>query len=73
MFDKDIAGVTNIEIASKKLVKYPLMVCRYPKDKSDPAELTKQEAERSIERALPIISWRRNLGIRNDRVGSRTF
>jgi|SRR5580765_247426 len=58
MFDKDTAGVRNIEIAMERLRKYPLFVCRYPKGKSDPAELSEKEALRSIERAVPIALWR---------------
>lgn len=54
MFDRDVAGVQNIEIARKRLFKYPLFVCRYPKGKHDPAEMTRREADRSISRAVPI-------------------
>lgn len=54
MFDRDVAGITNIEIARKRLFKYPLFVCRYPKDKHDPAELTKEEIARSLSRAIPV-------------------
>jgi DNA primase len=54
MFDKDVAGVTNIEIAKKRLYKYPLFVVKYPKGKSDPAELTKEEIRRQISRAVPV-------------------
>lgn len=57
MFDKDMAGVHNIEIASRKLRKYPMYVCRYPKGKLDPAELSREEAMRSIERAVPLMKW----------------
>lgn len=56
-FDKDSAGVHNIEIAAQKLRKYPLYVVRYPKGKSDPAEVTEQEAWRQIERAVPISQF----------------
>lgn len=54
MFDRDVAGVTNIASAQKQLTKYPLFVCRYPSGKSDPAELTQKEVERSLARAIPI-------------------
>lgn len=54
MFDKDVAGVHNIEIAKKLLYRYPLFVCRYPAGKSDPAELSKEEVKRSISRAVPV-------------------
>lgn len=54
LFDKDAAGVHNILAAQKAITKIPLWVCRYPRDKSDPAEMGKGEIERSIERALPM-------------------
>lgn len=52
-FDKDAAGVKNIEIAARKLRKYPLYVMRYPKDRSDPAELSRKEKQIQISRAVP--------------------
>jgi DNA primase len=57
MFDKDTAGVRNIEIATQKLRRYPLYICRFPKGKKDPAELSRKEAMRSIERAVPASTW----------------
>lgn len=62
-FDKDSAGVVNIEIASAKLKKYPLFVVRYPKGKSDPGELTKEEAHRQKGRAVPISRFLRSNGL----------
>jgi DNA primase len=56
-FDKDTAGIRNIEIAAGKLRKYPLYVMRYPKLKSDPAELTREEAYRQIDRAVPAFRF----------------
>jgi len=67
MFDKDAAGVRNIEIAYDMLKHYPLHVCRYPKGKSDPAELSESEAENSIRRAIPILIWRKRLRERTNR------
>jgi hypothetical protein len=61
MFDKDIAGVRNVEIAMEKLRKYPLFICRYPAGKSDPAELSKEQALRSVERAVPALLWKRKV------------
>jgi hypothetical protein len=58
MFDKDTAGVRNIEIAMEKLRRYPLFICRYPAGKSDPAELSREQAVRSVERAIPALLWR---------------
>jgi len=57
MFDKDTAGVTNIEIAARKLRRYPCFVCRYPRGCSDPAEMKREEAVRSVERAVPASRW----------------
>ncbi len=58
MFDKDLSGVKNIEIAARKLRRYPLFVCRYPAGKSDPAELTGTEAHKAVRRAIPAALWR---------------
>lgn len=57
MFDKDTAGVRNIEIAVRKLRKWPLFIVRLPKGKYDPAELTREEAWKEIERAVPATKW----------------
>jgi DNA primase len=59
MFDRDTAGVTNIEIASRKLRKWPLFIVRFPKGKFDPAELNGKEAMRAVERAVPATQWLR--------------
>lgn len=68
-FDKDTAGIKNIEIAAGKLRKYPLYVMKYPKSKSDPAELTQEEAYRQIERAVPALRFitANNLSVRQRR------
>lgn len=58
-FDRDSAGMRNIEIASRKLRKYPLYVMRFPKEKYDPAELTKEEAINQISRAIPLTVFNR--------------
>lgn len=57
MFDKDEAGIHNIETAKVAIRHAPLQVCRYPKGRSDPAEMTRQEVERSLERALTIYEY----------------
>jgi len=54
MVDRDTSGIHGIEIARRRLPKEKLLVCRYPKGKYDPAELTRREAHRIIERAVPI-------------------
>jgi hypothetical protein len=53
-FDRDAAGFTYIENAKTSIHKRPLYVCRYRNGKSDPGEMTREEVERSIERAVPI-------------------
>jgi DNA primase len=58
-FDRDSAGMRNIEIASRKLRKYPQYVMRYPTGKHDPAELTKEEAIRQISKAVPFAVFNR--------------
>jgi hypothetical protein len=71
MFDKDLSGIKNIEIASRKLRRYPLFVCRYPAGTSDPAELTTAQAQRSIERAIPAALWREKLRKQPEKSGLR--
>jgi DNA primase len=56
-FDRDSAGVHGIEIAERRLGKYPIFVIRYPAGRYDPAELTGREVERAIERAIPISQF----------------
>jgi hypothetical protein len=63
LFDKDSAGIRNIEIAVGMLRKYPLYVVRYPSTKSDPAELTGSEAQRQIARAVPALRFVRTNGL----------
>lgn len=64
-FDRDSAGIRNIEIAAKKLRKYPLYVMRYPSGKNDPQELSEREARRQIERAIPLSQFQRKAQRRN--------
>jgi len=59
MFDADEAGVHNIHVAKQRIHKVPIAVCRYPRGKADPAEMTSHEAERSVARALPIHEFSR--------------
>jgi hypothetical protein len=58
-FDKDSAGVDNIADAKRKLTKCPLLVCRFPKHRDDPAEMSREEVERSLKRALPMHKFDR--------------
>ena len=65
MFDKDDSGVDNIlkvvngTLAHRGIKKTPLRICRYPRGKSDPAEMTRQEVERSLERAVSVFEFNR--------------
>jgi 5S rRNA maturation endonuclease (ribonuclease M5) len=63
MFDKDSAGVHNIQIAAEKLRKYPLFVVKYPKGKSDPAEMNRAEKFRQIDRSIPIYRFIHETGL----------
>jgi hypothetical protein len=54
MFDRDPAGIAGIQMAVRRLPKSRLLVCRYPKGKFDPAELSRKEKFRSVERAVPV-------------------
>lgn len=54
MYDRDGAGANNVLDTKGKISRIPLSVCRYPNDKADPAEMTADEAHRSIERAIPM-------------------
>ena len=63
MFDKDEAGVHNIRVANTRIHKTPLLVCRYPSGKGDPAEMTTPEVERSLDRALTTFEFFRKARI----------
>lgn len=63
MFDADAAGIGATISVRYRLRSVPIRVCRYPKGKSDPAEMTRAESERSIERAIDFNSWKRKAGI----------
>lgn len=62
LFDKDSAGIRNIEIAVSKLRKYPLYVVRYPRGISDPAEMG-SKVHRQIARAVPALRFVRDNGL----------
>lgn len=57
MFDKDAAGITATISVKKRLPKIPILVCRFPKGKSDPAELSREEDARVIERAITYMQF----------------
>jgi 5S rRNA maturation endonuclease (ribonuclease M5) len=62
-FDKDGAGVTNIQSARERITKTPLFVVRYPKHRSDPAEMTREEVERAMSRAISVSEFFRKARI----------
>ena len=63
-FDRDVSGVKNIEIATKTLKQYPLYVVKFPKGRSDPAEMTKEEVQRQIDRAVSVRNFNRTLSVK---------
>jgi hypothetical protein len=63
MFDKDSAGIRNIEIAAPKLRKYPLYIVKYPKGKTDWDDTTREEKVRQISRAIPAWQFIRKNGL----------
>lgn len=68
MFDKDPAGIGAIISAKQRLRKFPLYVCRYPKGKTDPAELGKG-AYRTLERAVPMLKFAKVLSDKGVKIG----
>jgi hypothetical protein len=63
MFDKDSAGIRNIEIAASMLRKYPIYVVKFPKGKSDWDDATREEKGRQIARAVPGWKFIRENGL----------
>jgi DNA primase len=61
MFDKDVSGFHAIQSAYSLFSKCPLFVALYPKGKSDPAEMTREEVEYSITNAIPIVKFNARL------------
>lgn len=59
MFDADGAGITATNSVAAKLRQTPIRVCRYPKGKSDPAELSQREALRMLQRSLDFNAFTR--------------
>lgn len=57
MFDKDSSGIGATFSVKQKLPRIPIYVCKYPKGCNDPAELTREEAHRSISRAVPFSTF----------------
>jgi len=67
LYDKDAAGVANVLDTESKLPRHSLGVCLYPSGKSDPAELTREQVERAMARAIPVHALKKRANPR--RVG----
>lgn len=63
MFDKDTAGITNIEIAAPLLKKYPLYIVRFPKGKDDWDEISRKEKVKQLSRAVPAFRFMQQNGL----------
>lgn len=63
-FDADVAGITATISVAQRIRTVPIRVCRYPKGKTDPAELTREEAERSIRKAISFGEFSRMCGLK---------
>lgn len=58
MFDHDVGGVEALLTAHRFIRKPTMLVCRYRKGVSDPADFKeRREVERSLSRAVPISKW----------------
>jgi 5S rRNA maturation endonuclease (ribonuclease M5) len=60
-FDKNAAGVRATRAARDLLRSYPIFVCLYPKGKDDPAQLSRKEAQKAIEKAVPYARFRQRM------------
>jgi DNA primase len=67
--DRDAAGIRALKRAMWLLRKYPCFVMRYPVGGSDPAELTKREAIRAYERAVPWLQFEKAMMTKRSRIG----
>lgn len=57
MFDADVSGIEATISVRRRLHSHPIVVCRYPSGKTDPAELSQREVERVIDRAIPYVRF----------------
>jgi DNA primase len=71
MFDADAAGVSATISVKRYLRSVPIKVCRYPRGRTDPAELTREESERAIARAIDFTAWKRKAGITSPKPSRR--
>lgn len=56
-FDADYAGIHAMQTVASLRKHYPLYIVIYPRDKSDPADMTQEEAEFAIRNALPFSKF----------------
>lgn len=61
-FDADVAGIEATISTYRRLPRLPISVCRFPKGKTDPAEMTKEEMDRALTRAIPFAEFRKLTG-----------
>lgn len=60
-FDCNVAGIRALRHAESLLKKYPFFVGLYPRDKDDPGELSRREAWKLVERAVPFVKVKKRL------------
>jgi DNA primase len=75
-FDKDVAGVRATISTKTMLPNYPLFVIRYPKDRNDPAEMSRKEVEKQIHRALPMPFFLKDVPValkRKEKTNGKAF
>lgn len=71
MFDADGAGIEATRSVALRIRGIPIKVCRYPKMKTDPAELNEEDAIRMIERAVPFAKFCNMAGISRPKTTKR--
>lgn len=62
LFDADVAGIEATISTRYRLPRSPMSVCRFPKGKTDPAELTKEEMDKVLDRAISFAEFRKLTG-----------
>lgn len=61
MFDADSSGIGATISVRKHLRSTPIKVVKYPKGKTDPAELSQKEAQRAYSRAVPYVKFQQSV------------
>ena len=57
MYDADGAGIEATISTAKRIRRVPIRVCRYPKGRTDPQELSKEEAIRVLSRTISFSKF----------------